>query len=598
MTHDIECFQNALNDHLAGHLEKAEAGYRRILEAEPNHADSLHLLGLIESERGATNTAIELIRKAISIRDLALYQNNFGGVLEKSEDYASAERAYRRAIDLDPLDPTAHSNIGTLYINIRRFADAESFLRRAITLDPGLYEAHVNLGLILVDVRQWPEAETLLRRALALRPDRLIVHRHLGRLMVLDKRFFEAEVLFRRAIELCKEDAASHAGLAAALAAQGRDEEATEAAACALSIDPHCVDAHINRGVVLSRAERSDEAEASMRKALEKEPGNAIASFNLSTLLLKDGRFEEGWCLHESRNALGGEPELRFDNGCQPWKGEALTGRTLVVLCEQGFGDMLQFCRYLQISKELAPARLTVYCPLQLKRLFEAMEGVDVIVMTGNPQDIPLHDFWCYVMSLPFLLGTTLDTIPGRTPYLRAPATALARWSARMPSSGFKVGVVWAGDPRPHQADAHLTDKRRSLHAKDFEPLLKIDGASFVSLQVGASTRPQIDEIDSRWRPLDFMDEVTDFADTAAIIEGLDLVISVDTSTAHLAGALNCPVWILSRFDGCWRWLKDRSDSPWYPSARLFRQQSPGAWDEVIGRVAHALREEIARAQC
>ncbi len=205
---------------------------------------------------------------------------------------------------------------------------------------------------------------------------------------------------------------------------------------------------------------------------------------------------------------------------------------------------------------------------------------------------IPGHDYWSLMLSLPIHCGTTVETIPARTPYLRAPANLTRAWRARLPEHGFKVGLVWSGDPRTHDRGSNAIDKRRSVQAQAFLPLLELADAAnvtFVSLQKGPASQPQIEALPQHLRPFDLMHDVRDFADTAAIIECLDLVISVDTSVAHLAGALNKPVWIFSRHDGCWRWLRERDDTPWYPAARLFRQTVPGNWADVIDRVGRAL---------
>jgi hypothetical protein len=230
-------------------------------------------------------------------------------------------------------------------------------------------------------------------------------------------------------------------------------------------------------------------------------------------------------------------------------------------------------------------------CPRALVSLFERIEGVDACVAQEDAQNVPPHDFWCYTMSLPLRMGTTLATVPAAMPYLTASAELIGRWGARVPNAPFKAGLVWAGDPRPQLNSAHQTDQRRSLHVSALLPLLRIPGITFVSLQKGETTQPQIGELPEDLRPFDCMNEVSTFDDTAAIIAHLDLVITVDTSVAHLAAAMGKPVWILSRFDGCWRWLKDRDDSPWYPTVRLFRQTRPGDWNEVIERVALALSE-------
>ncbi|WP_118183355.1 hypothetical protein [Paraburkholderia phosphatilytica] len=207
---------------------------------------------------------------------------------------------------------------------------------------------------------------------------------------------------------------------------------------------------------------------------------------------------------------------------------------------------------------------------------------------------LPPHDYWCLLTSLPLRFATTAETIPASVPYLHAPPALLEHWRTRLPDDGSKVGLGWASDPRPDQLDSHAIDRRRSLHASAFLPLLPIPGVTFVSLQKGDTTRPQIAELPPALRPFDLMGEVRDFADTAAIINSLDLAIAADTSVAHLAGGLGRPVWILSRFDGRWRWLRDRDDSPWYPTARLFRQTQPGHWDDVIQRIAQALQAAAA----
>jgi hypothetical protein len=240
------------------------------------------------------------------------------------------------------------------------------------------------------------------------------------------------------------------------------------------------------------------------------------------------------------------------------WRGESLEGKSLLVWPEQGYGDTLQFCRYLPLLKARGVTRLGLACPPALQRLFGSLEGVDALYPLDGTGTLPGHDYWCLMMSLPMLFGTTVDTIPSRTPYLSVPAALKRVWREKFPPGTFRVGLASAGDPRPHDPGLNAVDQRRSMSAQLFLPLLRIPGMRFVSLQYGTASHPQLNDLPPELRPLDPMDEVNDFADTAAIIECLDLVITVDTSIAHLAGALNKPVWILSRHDGCWRWLRER----------------------------------------
>ncbi|TDY21174.1 glycosyl transferase family 9 (putative heptosyltransferase) [Paraburkholderia sp. BL6665CI2N2] len=340
---------------------------------------------------------------------------------------------------------------------------------------------------------------------------------------------------------------------------------------------------------------QSKTAEALFRHVLKHKPNHVGAQWDLSLMLLGEGRFDEDWRLYEARTvevdgkAISMPPDFDFP----VWQGEPLHGKTLVVMHEQGYGDFLQFCRYLTLLKPLGLTRLSVICNPALRPLIESIKGVDACIEPGPVRDVPDHDYWCFLMSLPLRFGTTVDSIPADTPYLRVPDERRALWKRRVRLDGFKVGLVWAGEAKLGTAAENAADRRRSLNAQALMPLLEVPNVTFVSLQVGETTRPQLGSIPSAIRPLDPMGEVADFADTAAIIECLDLVIAVDTSTAHLAGALDRPVWILSRFDACWRWLRDRDDSPWYPSARLFRQQKPGDWDGVIERVVQALRTEV-----
>ncbi|WP_207461054.1 glycosyltransferase family 9 protein [Azospirillum sp. SYSU D00513] len=312
------------------------------------------------------------------------------------------------------------------------------------------------------------------------------------------------------------------------------------------------------------------------------------AAVNLAMALLLHGRFQDGWDLFEGRFVLSSwsgmvsRDSLLRHAGRRLRPGVALAGQRIVVFTEQGFGDALQFVRYVPLLGA-AGARVTLVCPAALHRLFAALPGVERVLapptagVSLNLDALP-HDWHVAAMSLPWVFGTTLDSVPSVTPYLRPSPEAIAAWRARLPDDGpLKVGLVWAGNPRLH----HLTDRQRSLPPERLGVLAGIGGLRFVSVQKGDAGQPP-----AGLALLDPMAGVTDFADTAALIANLDLVVTVDTSVVHLAGALGKPVWLLSRFDGCWRWLLEREDSPWYPSLRVFRQRAPGDWDSVLERVA------------
>jgi tetratricopeptide (TPR) repeat protein len=625
----MSLFDLSLEAHRAGRLDEAERGYRNVLTQQPRHADALHLLGLVRRERGALDEAQTLIESAIAVDAQARFFGSLGTVMLDRGRHDEAETLFRRAAELDPGDLTARFNLGVLLLDSGRPGDAQTALRQALSLDERFAPTHRELGRALHALGAHDDALAHFGRAVELDPGDALAFVGFAAVLTIAERYDEAEAASRRAIALDPALHDAHVNVGAVLLHQRRMEEAEKALRAALDIDASRPLAHLNLGTVLAEIGRLPEAESALRRAIELDPegtlgvvgyltlgwthirqqrfDEAIAVFreglahvpadpdleaNLGMALLTKGHFAEGWALYESRIATR-HPKPNFPDPHLPfpvWRDQPLQGKSLLVLCEQGLGDALQFCRYLPLLKAKGVAHLSVVCARPLARLFEQIEGVDACLTSANPHEVPPHDFYCYMMSLPARFGTTLKTVPASTPYLRAPVDAAKAWDGKLPATRPRIGLVWAGERRITQRVIDATDQRRSMHAREFLPLLRIPGFTFVSLQLGATTRPQIEELPPELRPFDPMSEVTDFADTAAIIENLDLVIAVDTSTAHLAGALNKPVWILSRYDQCWRWLIGRDDTPWYPSARLFRQEVAGRWDDVIERVADALK--------
>lgn len=424
---------------------------------------------------------------------------------------------------------------------------------------------------------------------------------------------------FDRVLAIQPDHVAALSNRANVLHLLGRLDAALASNDRALSLDPRDIEVLYNRGLILGELERFEDALSCYDRVIEARPehtralgnrgavrqvlgridaaiadfvrvqalrpGDAVARFNESLARLSIGDFAEGWHRYESRWGTPMHPiRRRFD---QPqWRGEALpAGCTILLHAEQGYGDTLQFCRYAPLLARRA--RVVLEVPPPLRRLLSTLSGELRIV--GEGEALPGFDLHCPLLSLPLAFGTTLATIPGQTPYLRADPAQVAAWRARLsPLDGLKVGLVWAGESGRAVPEAAARDRRRSIALARLAPLAAVPGVQFVSLQKGdaaaqAATPPPGMVLH------DWTDELGDFADTAALVAALDLVISVDTAAAHLAGALGRPVWVLNRFDACWRWLRDRADSPWYPSARLFRQPAPGAWQKVIGKLAAAL---------
>ncbi|WCM22564.1 tetratricopeptide repeat protein [Paraburkholderia bryophila] len=587
-----QCFQDGLMAHQRMALAEAERAYREVLAANPSHAAALRLLGLIYLERGDFEAAESLLRDSVKADpDVAETHCDLGVVLERSEHFAEAEACYRQAVARKPDFALAYNNLGIVLHKAHKLAEAQACLRHLLTLEPGYAQAHFNLGNVLWGDGRVADAEACYRHALSLEPHYAEAHSNLGLLLAETGRQREAEACYREALALRPDDADGYCNLGALLYTAQRLAEAEVCFRDALNLRSDFVSAYNKLGCLLNDTQRLTEAEACFRRVLEINPAYLPARHNLSLILLKLGRYEEAWPLHESRHLDSPEwgaermsrrrPDLPFPQ----WQGETLAGKSLLIWPEQGFGDYIQFARFLPLLKSRGVSMLTVASPPSLRTLLERIDGVDAWTDSDNPVDLPRHDYWCFVMSLPLHLGVTLTNIPARLPYLSAPPERVLYWRQRLPE-GIRCGLVWSGEPRPDQPAVNAIDRRRSLHLRAFLPLLGLAGMTFVSLQKGRVAEAQLDEILPHLRPLNPMPEVRDFADTAAIIENLDLVIAVDTSVAHLAGALNKPVWILSRFDGCWRWLLDRDDSPWYPEvARLYRQQQAGDWGPVVERI-------------
>jgi Flp pilus assembly protein TadD len=480
----------------------------------------------------------------------ALDEYNVGFQLHLHNRLTEAEPFYQRAVALDPEFTDAWMNLGLALLSLGRLEEALACQREALRLDPESAGAQNNLGMVHFTQGQIAEAENCFRAALHLRPDYANATLNFGCARLILNHVQEAEALFRRALTLGGSPARANSNLALALLEQARPEEAELVCREALALRPDCPE---------TRA-------------------------NLALALMTMGRLEEGWREYESRwevESMGSPAPILS----QPrWTGQQLNGETIVLYAEQGFGDTLQFCRYAPMVAA-AGGRVILVVPKALRRVMATLDGV-AQVMCEDDSTLPQFDYHCPLLSLPSAFGTTMATIPGPVSYLRADPSPWAEILAGLP--GLKVGLVWAGKSRTAQPHAVATDKRRSMRLIDMAPLLSVPGCSFVSLQLGPPAS-QILTLSDGALLHDVSSRINDWADTAALIAGLDLVIAVDTAVIHLAGALGKPVWLLNRFDSCWRWFLHRDDTPWYPSMHQFRQTSRGDWAGVIERARQAL---------
>ena len=569
------------------HMADAECSFRRAVQFKPDFVNAHYNLGTVLKSSGRLPEAEAAYRQVLKFKpDFAEAHNDLGIVLKTCERLPEAETAFRHALAFRPDFADAHYNLGHLLHGIGRQSEADAAYRRALELKPDFPEAHYNLGLLLQNSLRLAEAEAAYSRVLALNPDHAEAHNNLGVLLRKRKRLPEAEAAFRCALELNPQHGGAYSNLGILLYDTHRLPEAEAAFRRALELNPRHGGAYNNLGILLYDTHRLPEAEAALRRALELKPDSAEARFQLSLLLLALRRYQEAWPLYESRYApdMAGSTTTIPGLSYPQWQGESLTGKSLVIRPEQGFGDYIQFARYAPLLKARGVSRLTLVCPKPLQALLETVEGVDAVVT--DLVQVPVHDYWSFILSLPLHFATTADSIPAASlPYVHALPERIAQWRDRLPAAAVrKVGLVWKGQP------LHKNDANRSLPGlASLAPLWSIPGVTFISLQKGQGEEEAAQP--PAGQPLMALGaQMSDFADSAAIVSQLDLVICVDTAIAHLAGAMNKPCWLLLPAVGTdWRWLMDRVDSPWYPSVRLFRQSDTGDWSATIDEVAAAL---------
>ncbi len=646
-------FARAYAAHRDGRLAEAERDYRAALDADPAHADALHLLGVLRHQQGRHAEAADLVGRAVELRpnDAGL-QLNLGNALKALGRLDGAIERFRNALTLAPGFALAHYNLANAYAVIGRHEDAVEAFRRALRLTPGDASIWNNLGNSLHAVGRYEEAIEAFARALELRPGHAGAHNNLGMALAALGRAEEAVLYFQRALAAEPRFTAAHFNLGNTFDAIGRHEQAVTAFEAALALHPRFPPALLGLGNALIALDRYAEAiaaleravgldshlglawlslgnahhatgahEAALRaydQALRLRPELTSARLNRAMTLLALGNFDRGLPDYEARldfvrasrartacdEADGGTDERtrvfeELADTLPRWRGEPVTARTLLIVAEQGFGDTLQFMRFIPLARARVE-RVVVAVQRELLPLIAPLGDawrVDVVERGGARIDADLH---CPLLSLPLALGTTVDSLPAAKRYVDVPAPYVDRWrDLPRARAKRKVGLAWSGRIQRHET--------RSMPLASLEPLFALADIDWIVLQPDLS--------DEERRALDvhpcaasihrFDDRIRDFADTAAIVDGLDAVVSIDTSIAHLAGALGKPLLLMLPFAADWRWFAPHSKvlreigsdrSPWYPSARLVRQRLPGAWDEVARTAARLLEHELGRA--
>ena len=573
---------------LQGRRSEAKVSYRQAIRLNGRDTDSMQMLAQLLEETSEAAEAIGLCRKVIELApDREPVYLHLGFLLKAHGDMPAALEIYRKAVILFPDSSDSHFNLGKTLYEAGRAEECLPCYERVLALKPGDAETHNCLGRVLHERGDLGLARESYLRAVTLNPEFAEVLSNLGALQMDAGEYQTGEAVLRRAIALKPDLWNAHCNLGSILARQGDALGAIAAFRTVLMANPQDVPALCSLGFTLDALGDEAGAASCFRLALEVQPASSLARFNLSSHLLLDGNFAEGWREYEQRWHVRQFAGKREPFAQPQWRGEPIRGARIYVYAEQGLGDTLQFVRYVPMLAELGAEVVLEVQPPLLTLLEGLHPAVQVIVKGERPHKVDWHS---PLLSLPGAFGTDLSNIPAPAPYLRADAGKCAAWSHRLAAGSLRVGVVWTGNPE------HTRDRLRSIPFSQFRRLTHIAGATFYGLQKGL-TAIQREEVASERSVVDLGAELQDFNDTAAIVANLDLVITVDTSVAHLAGALGKPVWILLPHAPDWRWLRERADSPWYPTARLFRQTAAGRWDRVLDQVALELQKVVCSIQ-
>jgi tetratricopeptide (TPR) repeat protein len=585
MVTPAQLLEAAFAHHLAGEFAEAESLYRAVIGADAKDAKALHLFGALQHQKGNNGAAIALIRRSIDIRETPEAWYNLGHVLRLENLSDKAVIAWRRTLELQPAHRDAAFNLAKI-IGESGQADAALLAwRKLVEIAPDFTQAWFNFANALHRQKYFVEAAAAFRKTVELAPNFAEAWANLAVSLKEAGDFPEAEAAARRAIALEPSRPEWLSNLGTVLHDQHRIDEALACAEQAVEMAPHFAEGWCNLGVVLHDLKRPKSAIAACEKGLALSPDHAVMHKNYAFALMLDGQLQRGWEEYEWRwKDPFVAPALRSFTAPR-WDGRPFPGKILLIHAEQGQGDSLQYIRYASRAAAMG-GKVVIECQPSLVRLLRSLKGVDQVVGRGDP--LPAFDLHCPTMSLPNTLGVSLENIPNEVPYLHPNPEAVENWGRRLgPKDGrLRVGLCWSGEPRKHMPHATAVNERRSIRLSQLAPLGEIPNIRWLSLQKGAGAS-QISE--SPFPLEDFMEEARDFADTAAFIANLDLVISVDTAVAHLAGALGHKTWLLACSDACWRWLMKRSDSPWYPSMRLFRQSRWNDWSGVVAELERAL---------
>jgi len=571
-------------------LEAAIADYGSAIAIKPDHIETYTNRGAAYRELKQFDAALADYGTAIALKpDHAPAYNNRGVARREIKQHEAAVADFDKAIAFKPDYAEAYNNRGLALQQRKQFAAAMADHDKAIAIKPDFAEAYYNRGVVLGEMKQFEAAIADFDKAIAIKPDYAAAYNKRGLARQQRKQLEAALADHDKAIAIRPDLAEAYNNRALALIELKRFDAAIADYGTAVSLSPDYADAYHNRGVAFHELKQLGAAIADYDKAISLRPDAAGTYWNKALTLLLAGDFEAGFKLYEWRWK---HPDLNMAPRAlaQPlWRGDApLDGKTLLLHSEQGLGDTIQFCRYASLAAR-AGAQVILQVPPPLVGLLNGLEGVSQVLAEGEP--LPPFDYHSPLLSLPLAFKTVLATVPDATPYLHADPAKRRAWQERTGERRKpRVGIVWSGGVRPGQAGGWGVREMRNIPLDAFARALNGIDIDFFSLQKGDPAEAEIRGHELVYWPRgnfhNFAGEIKDFSDTAALIANLDLVISVDTATAHLAAALGKPTWILNRFDTDWRWLLDRDDSPWYRALKLYRQDESRRWEPVLQRVA------------
>jgi tetratricopeptide (TPR) repeat protein len=608
----------------AGDADRAQTSCRRSLQLDPHNGRAWCCLGEIEAKLGNAPAALAAYVRALKLPSgaekaalaignqlcreqryseaLAMYARALraspsnadllfaaGSAAAAAKMSGVAKAAYCKALRIRPKFPPVLLSLGNLFYDEGNFRAAAACYARAIVVRPGYGKAFCNLGNAFSAMERFATAVVCYERALALDPGASAARHNLGNALLNRREYRRAEACFRQVLELEPFSPEHHNSLGNALLQQRNVHEAEQCYARALALRPDYAAAHINLANTLLQLGQRARMEHHYRRGVELDPASPGGQYNLALAHLREGNYREGWQRHESRWNFRELHLPRRDFSQPQWHGEPLQGQTILLHSEQGLGDTLQFARYVPLVAARG-CRVILEVQPRLRPLLDRLPGADLVLARGDR--LPGFATHCPLMSLPLAFDTTLETIPSAVPYLVPTSASVAAAREEYPrrEGRLRIGLCWAGNPR------HKADRQRSMPLEILASLAEIDKAVFFSLQFGPAAA-QIAPLQSRFPVVDASSRNQSLAETAALMATLDLVLTVDTAIAHLAGAMGLPVWIMLPHLADWRWLEDRRDSPWYPTARLFRQPASGHWAPLIAEVRGALPTLIERGR-